>query len=72
MTNQQGRSILILEVDSARMYVVHKGRLPKDAQELVEWLREYGEFETRRLQAIEAAFKEHLDACNRPFLLAVK
>ena len=48
------------------------GITQKSAWFVLHRLREYGEFETRRLQAIEAAFKEHLDTCNRPFLLVVK
>lgn len=38
------KGMLELNIDRTRAYVIHKGRLPKDAAELYEWLNEFTEY----------------------------
>lgn len=61
--------ILKLALDPAKMYVVSKGRLPKDAKELVEWLNEFADFETKRCDSVIQAYQDHMNVCNRPIII---
>lgn len=55
---------LTFRIDSACVYTRHKGRMPRDVHELREWLREYSEFENKRLQSIANGYADHLKICN--------
>lgn len=61
--------MLRIEINPARAYVIHKGRLPKDANELMEWLNEFAEWENKRSDAIMRAYKEHMEICQRPMII---
>jgi leucyl-tRNA synthetase len=63
------RGMLEFKIDRTRAYVMHKGRLPKDANELVEWLDEYTEFLQRSLKLTESVLKEHMNSCTRPIII---
>ena len=63
------RGMLEFKIDRTKAYVIHKGRLPKDAGELYEWLNEFTEITQRHLDLIEQAYKEHLAICVRPVII---
>jgi len=58
-----------LSIDRAAMFTNSKGRMPWDVHELREWLREFAEFETKCLEATEAAYKEHMATCNQAIII---
>lgn len=61
--------MLELRVDKAKMYTIHKGRMPKDVHELREWLREFAELESKFNEALMKAYKAHMETCNRPIIM---
>jgi hypothetical protein len=67
--SEPGMLVLRWQLDAARAYTISKGRMPKDVHELREWLREFAEFETKRLDAAMKAYEDHMAVCNRPLLI---
>ena len=61
------------ELDTVRQYAENfarfKGRCPKDRDEFVEWLLEYGHMQNSLFKAMETAFKEHLNTCARAIVI---
>jgi hypothetical protein len=58
-----------LRIDKTKAYVISKGRLPKDFEELIEWLNEFAEFERKCSLNMYEAYREHLATCNRPMII---
>lgn len=65
---EMANAILKFSINPARVYVTSKGRLPKDATELMEWLNEFADFETRRCDAILQVYQEHMNLCTQPII----
>lgn len=63
---------LRIVIDKATAYTISKGRMPKDVHELREWLREFAEFEMKCYEAVETAYREHLNSCTRPIIVPVR
>ena len=61
--------VMRLTIDPARAYVIHKGRLPKDAGELMEWLNEYADWQRKSADAILRAYEDHMANCTRPLII---
>ena len=66
-------NLLRIEHDkhAARAFVATKERLPKDRNELGEWLLEFTREYWRMYEALQCDYEQHLMTCNRPIMIQV-
>lgn len=65
----------VLQYDSVRImatyFIESKGRLPVSRDEFLRWLMEFDRHLQDMLKATQDAYREHLELCNHPVLIAL-